>query len=171
MPTGTSLDQTDEKILAVLGRNARATFNEIGSVVGLSAPAAKRRVDRLVAIKAIRGFTTVVDPAAMGWTTEAYVSVYCTGLVSPETLARAWEDIPEVVSAATVSGPADAVLRVVARDVGHLERAIERIRDSGSVDHSDSIIVLSRLIDRASNTGTASDLPSSEQGAAAATQR
>ncbi|SDS28715.1 Lrp/AsnC family transcriptional regulator [Microlunatus soli] len=145
------LDETDERILTVLTRNARATFNEIGSVVGLSAPAVKRRVDRLVASKAIRGFTTVVDPAAMGWTTEAYVSVFCTGVVAPEVLARAWEDIPEIVSAATVTGAADAVLRVVASDVGHLERAIERIRRSGSVDHSDSVIVLSRLIERTGN--------------------
>lgn len=143
------LDETDERILTVLSRNARATFNEIGSVVGLSAPAVKRRVDRLVASKAIRGFTTVVDPSAMGWTTEAYVSVFCTGVVAPEVLAKAWEDIPEIVSAATVTGAADAVLRVVASDVGHLERAIERIRRSGSVDHSDSVIVLSRLIERA----------------------
>lgn len=148
MPESIVLDRTDERIIAILRRNARATFNEIGHDVGLSAPAVKRRVDRLVSTRAIRGFTTVVDPDALGWTTEAYVSVYCAGMVAPEELAAAWEDIPEIVHAATVSGPADAVLRVVARDVRHLERAIERIRQSGSVDHSDSVIVLSRLIER-----------------------
>lgn len=142
------LDPLDEQILALLTRNARATFNEIGAGVGLSAPAVKRRVDRLVGSGIIRGFTAVVDPAAAGWTTEAYVQVHCSGTISSHVLKKAWEDIPEVVSAATVTGSPDAVLRVVARDVGQLERALERIRSSASVDHTESVIVLSRLIER-----------------------
>lgn len=142
------LDEIDGKILACLGRNGRATFQEIGAEVNLSAPAAKRRVDRLVATGAIQGFTAVLDPAAIGWRTEAYVQVFCRGTVAPELLASAWEDIPEVVSAATVTGAPDAILRVVATDVQHLERALERIRRSANVDHSESTIVLSRLIER-----------------------
>lgn len=143
-----SLDAVDEQILIMLARNARATFNEIGAEVGLSAPAVKRRVDRLLASGVITGFTTVVDPAAAGWTTEAYVSVTCSGRIAPAELARSWDPIPEVVSAATVTGSADAVLRVVARDVSHLEQALERIRSSASIAHSESVIVLSRLIER-----------------------
>lgn len=143
-----TLDALDEQILALLTRNARTTFHDIGARVGLSAPAVKRRVDRLTASGIIRGFTAVVDPAAAGWTTEAYVEVYCSGTISPQVLQRAWEDIPEVVSAATVTGSADAVLRVVARDISHLEQALERIRTSASVDHTTSVIVLSRLVER-----------------------
>lgn len=143
------LDAIDERVLAVLARNARATYNEIGREVGLSPPAAKRRVDRLVASGVIRGFTTVLDPGAIGWTTEAYIQVHCTGTVPREVLTRDWETIPEIVHAATVTGSSDAILRVVARDVEHLERAIERIRASDTVDHTESVIVLSRVIDRA----------------------
>lgn len=114
----------------------------------MSAPAVKRRVDRLVSSGVIRGFTVVTDPAALQWTTEAYVQVFCRGTVAPDILARSWEHITEVVSAATVTGKADAILRVVARDVQHLEEALERIRSAETVDHSESIIVLSRVIDR-----------------------
>lgn len=98
------LDATDERIVTLLMRNARATFAEIGEEVNLSAPAVKRRVDRLVGTGVIKGFTTVVDRAAVGWNTEAYVQVYCQGTITPEALRRAWIDIPEVVSAATVTG-------------------------------------------------------------------
>lgn len=143
-----ALDHIDEQILALLTRNARATFQEIGGQVGLSAPAVKRRVDRLTASGIIRGFTTTVDPAAAGWTTEAYVEVYCSGTISPQVLKQAWEAIPEVVSAATVTGTADAVLRVMAQDVTHLEQALERIRSSASVDRTTSVIVLTRLVER-----------------------
>ena len=52
----------------------------------------------------IRGFTTVVDRNALGWNTEAYVQVFCHGTIAPDQLRQAWIDIPEVISAATVTG-------------------------------------------------------------------
>jgi DNA-binding Lrp family transcriptional regulator len=142
------MDQIDQQILSFLLQDGRATYNEIGQSVGLSAPAVKRRVDRLVARGAIRGFTALVDPAALGWTTEAYVEIFCKGTVAPETLRTSLLGVPEVVGACTVSGSADALLHMLASDIQQLERAIERVRDEPNVDHTQSTIVLSRLVDR-----------------------
>ncbi len=142
------MDDIDRQVVGCLLEDARATFAEIGVVVSLSASAVKRRVDRLLATGALRGFTAVVDPAALGWTTEAYVELYCKGTVSPQELRRSLERVPEVVGACTVSGSADALVHMLASDVGHLEQALERIRDEHNVDHTESVIVLSRLIDR-----------------------
>lgn len=143
------LDETDEQILAELADNARATFAEIGQRVNLSAPAVKRRVDRMLDSGVIRTFTTVVDRTALGWTTEAYVQVFCHGTIAPDQLRAAWQDIPEVVGAATVTGTADAMLHVLARDMRHLEEALERIRSSADIERSESIVVLSNIIERA----------------------
>jgi DNA-binding Lrp family transcriptional regulator len=96
----------------------------------------------------IRGFTTVVDRSALGWTTEAYVQVFRHGTIAPEQLRAAWIDIPEVISAATVTGTADAMLHVLARDMRHLEEALERIRSAADVERSESIVVLTNIIDR-----------------------
>jgi DNA-binding Lrp family transcriptional regulator len=142
------VDRVDEKVIGCLLRNARATLAEIGSEVGLSAPAVKRRIDRLVAGGAIQGFTALIDPDVLGWQTEAYVELYCKGTVSPEDLRGSLERVPEVVGAVTVSGEADALVHMLASDVKQLERALERIRDEPNVDHTRSVIVLSRLIDR-----------------------
>jgi DNA-binding Lrp family transcriptional regulator len=142
------VDAIDHRVVGCLLREGRATYAEIGAEVGLSAPAAKRRVDRLRASGAIRGFTVVVDPSALGWTTEAYVEVYCQGTVSPQDLRRSLERVPEVVGACTVSGAADALLHILAADIRHLEQAMERVRNEPNVDHTESVIVLSRLIDR-----------------------
>ena len=142
------LDETDERILAELTDNARATFAEIGHKVSLSAPAVKRRVDRMLDTRVIKGFTTVVDRNALGWNTEAYVQVFCRGRISPPELRAAWPDLPELVTAATVTGTADAILRVLARDMRHLETALERIRSSADIERSESIVVLSDLIER-----------------------
>ena len=138
------LDGIDEQILAELAQHARATFAEIGERVRLSAPAVKRRVDRMLDNGVIRGFTTVIDRNAVGWN---------HGRISPDELRRAWADIPEVISAATVTGTADAILRVLARDMQHLEDALERIRISADIERSESIVVLSNLIDRSRAQG------------------
>jgi DNA-binding Lrp family transcriptional regulator len=142
------LDDVDEQILAELAQHARATFAEIGVRVNLSAPAVKRRVDRMLDRGVIRGFTTVIDRDALGWNTEAYVQVFCQGRIAPDELRRAWLEVPEIVSAATVTGTADAILHVLARDMHHLEEALERIRTSADIERSESVVVLSNLIDR-----------------------
>ena len=142
------MDDIDRRIVGCLLRDARSTFAGIGEQVSLSAPAVKRRVDRLVSSGTIRGFTAVIDPAVLGWQTEAYVEVYCKGTVAPDDLRRSLAAVPEVVGACTVSGSADALVHMLASDIQHLEQALERLRDERNVDHTESVIVLSRLIDR-----------------------
>ena len=61
------VDDLDARIVAALLKNGRASYAVIGDEVGLSAPAVKRRVDRLRTAGAIIGFSARVDPAAMGW--------------------------------------------------------------------------------------------------------
>jgi DNA-binding Lrp family transcriptional regulator len=143
-----SLDAIDQRIVAALRDDGRASFAEIGASVGLSAPAVKRRVDRLRSTGVITGFAAVVEPAALGWTTEAYVELYCQGKTSPATIAAAVLRHPEVVDACTVSGEADALIHVVAADVKHFEEVLERIGAEKFVVRTKSVLVLSRLLRR-----------------------
>lgn len=143
------MDHIDRQLIGCLLEDGRASYAAIGNKIGLSAPAVKRRTDRLLADGVISGFTAVLDPDLVGWSTEAYVAVHCKGAISPEELRKAFAKVPEVHSAATVSGQADAMLRIVAKDVRDLERALERVRtEVSTIDHTETSIVLSRLIDR-----------------------
>jgi DNA-binding Lrp family transcriptional regulator len=141
------IDEIDQRIIASLIADARSSYADIGVVVSLSAPAVKRRVDRLRSGGVIRGFTAVVDPAAVGWRTEAFVELFCVGRTSPVQIAVAAGRHPEVVAAYTVSGEADALVHLRAADIGHLERALERLRAEPFVSSTRSTIVLSRLVD------------------------
>jgi DNA-binding Lrp family transcriptional regulator len=143
------VDDLDARIVAALLKNGRASYAVIGHEVGLSAPAVKRRVDRLRGEGAITGFSARVDPAAMGWTTEAYVELFCGGRTSPDEIATAVRRYPEVVDACTVTGEADALLHIRAADVRHFEGVMERIRAEPFVVRTRSVIVLSRLVERA----------------------
>ncbi len=141
------MDAVDQRIVALLVADARASFADIGAKVSLSAPAVKRRVDRLRSRGIIKGFTAVIDPAAVGWTTEAFVELFCTGRTTPAQITVATRRHPEVVGAYTVSGEADALVHLRAADIGHLEQALERLRAEPFVTSTRSMVVLSRLVE------------------------
>jgi DNA-binding Lrp family transcriptional regulator len=141
------IDAVDQRIIALLAADARASYAEIGARVSLSAPAVKRRVDRLRASGVIKGFTAVIDPAAVGWTTEAFVELFCTGRTTPAQITVATRRHPEVIGAYTVSGQADALVHLRAADIGHLEQALERLRAEPFVTSTRSMVVLSRLVE------------------------
>jgi DNA-binding Lrp family transcriptional regulator len=146
------LDDVDHRIIASLVADARASYAEVGARVSLSAPAVKRRVDRLRAGGVIKGFTAVVDPTAVGWTTEAFIELFCTGRTTPAQIAAATRRHPEVIGAYTVSGEADAIVHLRAADIAHLEQTLERLRAEPFVTSTRSMIVLSRLVDSPGTT-------------------
>ena len=141
------MDAVDQRIVALLVADARASYADIGSKVALSAPAVKRRVDRLRSSGVIKGFTAVIDPAAVGWTTEAFVELFCTGRTTPAQITVATRRHPEVIGAYTVSGEADALVHLRAADIAHLEQALERLRAEPFITSTRSMIVLSRLVE------------------------
>jgi len=144
-----AFDELDRRIVAALVEDGRASYAGIGARVGLSAPAVKRRVDRLRASGAVTGFSAVVDPGILGWTTEAYVELFCRGRTSPSDIAAAVSKYPEVTGAATITGEADALLHIRAADVRHFEQVVEHISAEPFVVRTKSVIVLSRLVSRA----------------------
>jgi DNA-binding Lrp family transcriptional regulator len=145
------LNDLDERIVHALAEDARRSYADIGAQVGLSAPAVKRRVDRLLAEGAITGFTVRVDPAALGWQTEAFIEIYCRRNTSPTDILRGMSRYPEVASVSTVTGDADAVVQVFASDVRHFERVLERIAGEHFVERTKSVLVLSPLLRRYSS--------------------
>jgi len=142
------MDDTDQRIVALLRENARRSFKDIGEHVHLSAPAVKRRVDRLEAEGVIRGYAAIVDPHAFGWHAEAFVDLYCEGGMPADAIKQAVQGEPGVKSAHTVAGEASALLHVMARDTQDLEVCLERIRATDGISRTVTEVVLSTLFDR-----------------------
>jgi DNA-binding Lrp family transcriptional regulator len=149
------LDDVDRRIVALLRERARRSFREVGESVGLSAPAVKRRVDRLEAAGVITGYTAVLDPERFGWSMQAVVFLYCEGTMAADEVRAAVEGHPEVVAAYTVAGEASAVLVVRASDTRHLEQLLERLREHKGVLRTQTQIVLSTLFERPLRLDTA----------------
>ena len=142
------MDAVDRKILALLVDDGRRTYDDIAQRVSLSAPAVKRRVDRLRRDGALRGFTAVVDHAALGATTEALVELFFAPGTLLDSVATTLREHPEVVEAWSVTGEADAIARVRTVDNGDLERLIMDLQRDGLVVRTSSQVILSQLVDR-----------------------
>jgi DNA-binding Lrp family transcriptional regulator len=142
------MDEIDHRIVALLRENARRSFQDIGERVSLSAPAVKRRVDRLERDGVIRGYSANVDPSAIGWNTHAFVELFCEGAMSGEQVREAVGDHPEVEAAYTIAGAPSAILHLRASDTQHLEQALERVRDTPGVIRTQTQVVLSTLFER-----------------------
>ncbi|MBV9166648.1 MAG: Lrp/AsnC family transcriptional regulator [Solirubrobacterales bacterium] len=132
----------------MLREDAKRTFANIGSDVGLSSTAVKRRVDRLQRDGVIVGYGARIDATALGEGIEALIEVYCAERVAPADVGRSLEGLDQVVSAFTVSGEADAVIRARVESIGDLEKFVERLRRDPNVVRTKTLIVLSTLIDR-----------------------
>ncbi len=140
------VDATDRRILSLLMEDGRRTYDDIGRRVKLSAPSVKRRVDRLRAAGALRGFTAIVDHSALGWGTEALVELFYRPGTTLDEVTRTLRDHPEVVEAWSVTGEADAIARVRTEDNADLERLIIDLQRNGLVARTRSQVVLSRLV-------------------------
>ena len=82
------MDSIDHTIVALMREDARRSFKDIGKRVSLSAPAVKRRVDRLQSEGVIKGYTTTVDHSAFAGSAHAFVELFCEGRMRRPRCAR-----------------------------------------------------------------------------------
>jgi len=81
------------------------------------------------------------------------VELYCRISTPPEAIRAVVSRFPEVVDASTISGEADALLRILAADMRHFERVLEQIGAQPFVARTKSVLVLSPLLRRPAAPG------------------
>lgn len=123
------LDAIDSRLLAAIQANAMLTAQELGERLNLSPSQAARRRQRLEAEGFVTGYTARLAPAKIGLTVQAFVQVQMASH-SPE-VARGFAGLiatcPEVISAWTLTGEADYLLRVWCADLTDLNRLIHHV--------------------------------------------
>ncbi|MEZ5077251.1 MAG: Lrp/AsnC family transcriptional regulator [Solirubrobacterales bacterium] len=142
MDPALELDGTDLEIIDLLIRDGRRTLADIGKVVSLSAPAVKRRLDRLEESGVITGYTTRVDYAKLGRPIEAFTELRFAGRTKVADIAGIARDLPEVDAVYTTAGDPDALVHLRVRDVADLTRVIDLLRRSGKVVGTKTLMVL-----------------------------
>ncbi len=123
------LDETDKRLLAALQADAHLTAEALGGMLNLSSSQAGRRRQRLEQAGYIARYAAHLDPGRLGLTVQAFVQVQMA-THDPEKVkgfARIVQTRPEVVSAWTLTGEADYLLRVYCTDLAGLNLLIHQI--------------------------------------------
>jgi Lrp/AsnC family leucine-responsive transcriptional regulator len=136
------IDATDLEIIELLRADARRTLADVAECVSLSAPAVKRRVDRLERDGVIKGYTVLVDHALLGRPLQAFTELRFAGNLPVDQIAHIAEGIPEVQTIFTTAGDPDALAWIRVRDVDDLKRVIDLLRRSGRVTGTKTLMVL-----------------------------
>jgi Lrp/AsnC family transcriptional regulator, leucine-responsive regulatory protein len=122
------IDATDRKIIEALTEDARRSASEVGRLVGLSPPAAKRRIDRLEDAGLICGYTTLLDHRLLGDQIEAFIELRFAPETQVADIDTSVTNLPEVIESFTIAGDPDAIAHVRVRDLEHLKNVVDRIR-------------------------------------------
>ncbi len=61
-----NLDEVDRKILRELQRDGRASFRDISSRIGVSTPTVSSRVQAMIGVGLIKGYSTILDADVLG---------------------------------------------------------------------------------------------------------
>jgi DNA-binding Lrp family transcriptional regulator len=143
-----TLDDIDKRLLAALQKNAHLTAQELGEKLHLSPSQAGRRRQRLETEGYIQGYTARLNPERLGLTVQGFVQVHL-GTHGPEhsaSFARLLATRPEIVSAWTMTGDADYLLRVYCADLPSMNRLIHDVLlPHGAVAKVHSQIVMDQL--------------------------
>lgn len=123
-----ALDDIDRALLRLLAADGGLSAGEAGRRVGLSQPAAWRRIRRMTDAGVLAGLRIDVDRQKLGFGVTVFLGVKLAtrGRVSLEDFERAVTAIPEVQVVQHVLGLFDYRLRVVARDIADFERILRR---------------------------------------------
>jgi Lrp/AsnC family leucine-responsive transcriptional regulator len=122
------LDDIDRAILRLLVADATQGAGAVGRTLGLSQPAAWRRIRRLTEAGVIKGERVGLNAEALGFGVTVFLGIKLAtkGRVSLEDFERAATAIPEVQTVQHVLGLYDYRLRVTARDLADFERVLRR---------------------------------------------
>lgn len=121
------LEETDQRILALLRRDSRISNADLAAQVGLSPSSCWRRVRALEERGVIRGYTVLLDDAKMGLGFKAIVHVQLTRHDPDKAteFVTAVRDKPEVRACYATTGQSDYHLHVVCPDLAAYNRFLE----------------------------------------------
>ncbi len=140
------LDATDARLLLALTEDPRASVMALSQRLGLARNTVQARLARLEQSGALASFDRRVLPEALGYRLSAYVTVQVVQRSLAE-VSGGLAQIPEVLEVIGLSGVADLLVRLVARDADDLWRITEQVLAIPGVQRIDTALALRRFVD------------------------
>ena len=121
------MDAVDRQLIQALRENGRASYAELGRLVGLSGPSVTDRINRLEAAGVITGYRATVDAASLGLGVTALIGISLSDAADHEDVARRLKDLAEIEDCWFIAGDDSYMLKVRVGDVDGLEKTIRRL--------------------------------------------
>lgn len=118
------MDSFDMKIVQILMENARVTWADLASEIGLSAPATADRVHRLEEQGVIKGYGAIIDPERVGSECTAFVAVTLEHPDNRPTFLQRVQELKDIQECHHIAGDDDYLLKVRCRNTKDLDRVI-----------------------------------------------
>ena len=142
------IDDVDRRILTALHGDARMSNSALAELIGIAASTCHGRVRRLQDLGVIRGFYTDIDPAAIGLTLQAMISV----TLQSNARAKIRDFIqqirrrPQVMDVYFLAGADDFILHVAARDTDDLRSfVVENLNADADVAGTQTSLIFEHL--------------------------
>lgn len=143
------LDETDNKILALLMDNARMPVTTIAKSVGIARTTVIARINALEKRQVIAGYGLKLNPTMYQPAVRAYVGLSIEAR-SVSNLIKILQQMPEVESLCAVSGAIDYMLTLRCISTEVLDKLLDQIGTLEGVRQTSTSIILSKRIDRSS---------------------
>lgn len=136
------MDLVDRRLVDALRADGRASYAELGRLVGLSSSTVHERVAKLESAGVIRGYAALVRPEAIGLGVTALIGIEPSENVRDEQIARALDALPEVESCWSVAGDQAFIVQVRVAGVDELHATVLRLREIDGVARTRTTVVL-----------------------------
>lgn len=124
------IDTLSWRILELLQQQGRATYAEIGRVVGLSAPAVAERVQKMEDAGIITGYRATVDPEKLGFAIQTIIQLQVNRDLFASTLKKL-EAFDEVLDCYRTTGTSSLFILVAFRSMDHMEQFLNEVLQLG----------------------------------------
>jgi Lrp/AsnC family leucine-responsive transcriptional regulator len=135
------VEDLDRTIVALLCRDGRMSFTDLGKATGLSTSAVHQRVRRLEERGVIRGYAAVVDAEAIDLSLTAFISIRPIDPSAPDDAPDRLREMPEIEACHSVAGEESYILKVRVRVPTDLESLLARIRAAANVSTRTTIVL------------------------------
>ena len=139
------MNTNDLKIIRRLMSNARATWAELGALIGLSAPAAAERVRKLEESGVIKGYAALIDPDSIGCGLAALISLTIENREYRPAIIKKIGELAEILECHHVAGDVDYILKVRCFGTRDLERLISNEIKSFPGVRTKTTVILSTI--------------------------
>jgi DNA-binding Lrp family transcriptional regulator len=140
------VDATDARLLLALAEDPRASVMALSQRLGLARNTVQARLTRLESSGALAPLDRRVRPEALGYRLGAYVTVQVTQRGLAE-VSDGLAHIPEVLEVTGLSGAADLLVQVAAKDADDLWRITEQVLAIPGVQRIDTALAMRRFVD------------------------